>query len=176
MDFKTFCESTYDELYAATVTAFPKTKLRQHATGPVQISEVKFTPFVGVKTLFLRARATNEDREYSPMILFKGVNYVEATRRKGIIRLKISRKESRYIEQLVQTNSEMLVRCDCKDFSYRFRWYDWLDRSLYGHQGRKYEGKGGPPANPKEMPGMCKHLLKMFETLKGMGLVVDGTP
>lgn len=167
MDFKTFCESTFEELFDSAVAAFPNTRKRQHATGPIQISEMKFTPFVGVKTLFLRCRATNEDRQYSPMILFKGVKYLEA----GGIPLKISETETRRVEQLSRENSEVLVRCDCNDFKWRFNYYDYLDRSLYGNKRAKYEGKIGPPANPMEMAGCCKHVMKMMEALQEQGLV-----
>lgn len=111
MNFKTFCESTFQELYDSSVKAFPKTKLRQHATGPVQITEMKFIPYLGVKTLYMKCLATNEDRQYRPMILFKGVVYREGGG-KGVIPLKISDAETRYVEQLDRNGTEVLVRCD----------------------------------------------------------------
>ena len=170
MNFKTFCESTFDELFDSAVAAFPNTKKRQHATDTIQISEMKFTPFVGVKTLFMKCRATNESRQYNPMILFKGVVYRDG-KGKGVIPLKISESEIRYVEQLSRDDSEVLVRCDCNDFKWRFNYYDYLDRSLYGNKRKKYEGTGGPPANPQEKEGLCKHLMKMMYSLQESGLV-----
>lgn len=59
-----------------------------------------------------------------------------------------------------------------KDFYWRFNYYDHIDHSLYGRKRKKYEGQGLWVANPKEMPGMCKHLMKMAMALRDAGLIV----
>ena len=171
MNFKTFCESSFNDLFDSTVRAFPNTRKRQHATAPIRISEVKATPFPGVKTLFLKCRATNEDREYSPMILFKGVAYRDG-QGDGVVPVRVSGTETRYIEQLDRTKSNMLVRCDCNDFKWRFNYYDHLDRTLYGNKRAKYEGTG-EPANPLQLPGMCKHVMAFVRDLSQFGLLAN---
>lgn len=52
------------------------------------------------------------------------------------------------------------------DFSYRFNYYNYLDGSLYGSKRKKYESQGGAPANPMEMQGMCKHIIKTMDALR----------
>lgn len=163
-----FLESSALELYQSAVRAFPNTTKRQHATQPIVIKEMRITPFVGVKTLFLKGFAQNEDREYDSIIVFKGVNYggkqTTVTASDG---LKYS------FDKLSLESTDVMLRCNCPDFYWRFNYYNHLDKSLYGSKRGKYESKGGLPANPMELPGMCKHLMKMAEMLSGSGILID---
>ncbi len=160
-----FTESTFIDLYASTVQAFPNTRLRQHATQPIVIEAVRWTPFVGLKTLFIKAEARNEDRQYSPMLLFKGVQYGSGPNQLIADGMKYT------LEPIDLEKNDLLLRCNCNDFRFRFNYYDHLAKSLYGRKASKYESKGvGPEANPKKMPGMCKHLIKMIESLRNSGI------
>lgn len=67
-------------------------------------------------------------------------------------------------------SSDVLLRCNCPDFHWRFNYYNHQDKSLYGSKRGKYESKGGPPANPMELPGMCKHLMKTVKVLQESGI------
>jgi hypothetical protein len=158
-------ENSIPELYDSTVDAFPGTRKRQHATGEVDISGIQWTPFLGMGTLLVRSVATNESRVYRPLILFKGVSYAG-----GGFSFKASDDERVY-EALIREDSDVLVRCQCKDFNFRFCHYDYIERSLQGPNRKIYSGFNGTHrANPKELPGMCKHILKLVEELSAMGL------
>ena len=171
MDFKIFInESSLNDLHQSSVGAFPDTRMRQHATQPIEITEFNVTPYLGVRTLFLRARATNEDRHYSPMILFKGVQYHENQDVQGLAQIELGGRNY-FFEQLSLENNHVMLRCDCNDFKWRFNYYDYTDGSLHGRVRAPYHGQGGAPANPHEMPGMCKHLMKMTEVLTEMGMI-----
>jgi hypothetical protein len=161
-------ESSVNDLFASAVRAFPYTRMRQHATGPIIIESLRWTPFLGVKTLFIKAEARNEDRHYTPMILFKNVDYDGD----GITIIASDGLEYSF-DKLSLENQDVLLRCNCPDFYWRFNYYDYIDRSLYGNKRGKYESKGGLPANPKKLPGMCKHLMKMSEALRDAGLFYD---
>jgi hypothetical protein len=162
-------ESSLTDLYKSAVLAFPNTTKRQHATGPVQIEELRWTPFLGVKTLFVRGEAVNEDRRYHPVILFKKVDY----EKKGA-RVVASDGLPYTFGKLSTENNQVLLRCNCQDFHWRFNYYNWEDRSLYSAVRKPYESLDlGPPANPSELPGMCKHLMKMVEVLKEMLVFSD---
>ncbi len=161
-----FAESSLEDLYQSAVEAFPRTTMRQHATHPIVITNLRWTPFLGMKTLFIKALAQNEGREYSPIILFKKVNY-------NSDEVKIT--DSAGIEfsfgKLSLENTDIVLRCNCKDFYWRFNYYDHLDKSLYGRKRAKYESKGiKPPANPLELPGICKHLMKTAHVLREAGI------
>lgn len=164
----TFLESSAEELYQSAVKAFPNTKMRQHATHPIVIRELRWTPFVGVKTLFIKGLAQNEDREYGPCILFKGVNYQGKA-----VKITASDGLEYSFDKLSLENTDVLVRCNCPDFFWRFNYYDHLDKSLYGTKRKKYESHGGPPANPLELPGMCKHIMKMTKVISESGIFLE---
>lgn len=154
-------ESSLIDLYKSAVEAFPRTTKRQHVTGPIVIEELRCTPFLGVKTLFIRAEAVNESRHYRPMILIKGINY----KGNGAKILASDSKIYEFDKILIEKNN-VNVRCNCADFTWRFNYYDHIDNSLYGNKRKKYESKGGPPANPLQLPGMCKHLMKTMQKLQ----------
>ena len=156
-----FQESSFNDLYHNIEIGFPNTGFRQHATNPIEILELSLLPYRGMKTLYVKGMAKNENRIYFPMILFKKVNFdlSEAT-----ITASTGAKYSFGKLSLEHTN--VLVRCDCKDFRYRFAYYNSLEKSLYGRVPPKYESLGtGRIANPKEVSGFCKHCIKLFDVI-----------
>lgn len=157
-------ETYLSDLYRNAVIAFPTTEKRQYATHPVIIKNLQITPFLGVKTLFVKGLAQNEGKEYNPIILFKNIKYNPT---QNIVKFYASDGTPHAIEQLSSENNHVVVRCGCPDFRFRMNYYNHLDKSLYGSKVRKYESKGiGPPANPQQLPAMCKHLMKLQEVLQ----------
>lgn len=161
-------ESSPNDLYRTTVRAFPKTTRRQHATQPIKIETLDWMPFVGMKTLFIKGLARNEDRQYNTIVLFKGVDY-EADN----ITIAASDGMIYSFAPLSLERNDINVRCSCPDFSWRFNYYNHLDKSLQGPKRKKYEGTTGVKANPLELPGLCKHLLKTIQVLKEARLFSD---
>lgn len=159
-------ESSINSLYKSAVKAFPLTTKRQYAIDPIEIKEVSLTPYIGMKTLFVKALAINEDRKYNPIILFKNVLYGKGKKIIGSDGLPYQ------ISTLSLDETEVLLRCPCKDFHWRFNFFDHLDHSLYGRKRSKYEAKYNPgSANPLELPGMCKHLMALTRNLKNSGII-----
>lgn len=166
-------ESNLQDLYTSTVQAFPRTTKRQHAIDPVEIVEINWTPFLGVNTLFIKALAHSGEsgKEYNPMILFKNVAYHPSKTNENWIEIAANDGQN-YVFEKLNGDNEILVRCNCADFSWRFNYFDHEDRSLYGKVRRKYEANVNPgSANPLEMPGMCKHLIKLTRTLDHAGIL-----
>lgn len=169
-----FNESSYLDLYQSTVAAFPHTRKRQHVVDTIQIQEVNFTPFLGMRTLFVKGAALNEENgnAYKPMMLFKNVIYHPRKEQKEWAELIASGK-TYVFERLERDANDILVRCDCPDFHWRFNYFDHVDRSLYGRKRRKYEAVTAPgSANPNQMPGMCKHLIKLSTTIRDIGILI----
>ena len=161
-----FLETSLGELHDSAVEAFPRTTMRQHATHPIVVTNLRWTPFVGMKTLFIKGLAQNEGKEYNPIILFKRVNYDGDE-----VQIIASDDREYHFDKLSVENTDVLVRCNCPDFYWRFNYYDSLDKSLQGRKRVKYESKGiGPPANPLKMPGICKHLMKTVHVLGEAGI------
>lgn len=160
-----FTESSIEDLYNSAVRAFPLTTKRQHAVDPVIVEELRWTPYLGVKTLFVRGAVRNESRHYNTLFLFKNMRYDE-----NGVTITASDGRNYTFAKIPFGTQDVLVRCDCPDFKWRFNYYNHLDSSLYGNKRGKYEGQGGPPANPLKLPGMCKHLMKTASALRDAGL------
>jgi hypothetical protein len=160
-------ESSLNDIFQSTVTAFPKTQKRQHATDTIKITQLNWMPFEGMKTLFVRALAQNEGREYNPVILFKKVQFNEG------VTLTANNGKTYKVKPLSLEENDVLLRCQCGDFHWRGNYADHLDHSLYGKKRKKYESLGlRPPVNPNNDPMMCKHLIKMVKILKESGILV----
>jgi len=161
-------ESTINDLYNSAVAAFPKTTLRQHAVDPIKIAELSIVPFKGMKTIYFKGLAQNENRAYNPIILFKTVQYDSQS--PNAIRIAADDGSAYILDKLSPATNEVAVRCNCADFRWRFNYYDFLDHSLYGKKRTKYEGNYR--INPKEMPGMCKHLMSLTRALTDSGILI----
>lgn len=164
MNFKEWLniqESSLETLHQSAVDAFPTTIKRQYATNTIKIANIGWLPFVGMKTLFVKGLAQNEGKEYNPTIVFKSVDY------NGDIELIASDGKPYNLKQLSLENSDVNVRCNCGDFYWRFNHFNYIDKSLQGRHRKKYEARYHPgSANPEEMPGLCKHLMKLVKALK----------
>lgn len=167
-------ESSLNDLFNSTVAAFPNTTKRQHAVGPVVIAEIRWTPYLGMRTLFVRGLAQSGDKEYNPIIVFKGVQYHPQKDQENRVEIVASDGNHYVFEKLSYANNDVLVRCDCKDFYWRFNYFDHLDDSLYGRKRAAYTALVNPgSANPLEMPGMCKHLMKLAQALDHANALED---
>ena len=163
-------ESSISDLYHQTVQAYPKTGLRQHATQPIVITNLQWMPYLGVKTLFVKGLAQSEGREYSPMILFKRVNY-NTENLTEIVKLFADDGNFYKLEKLSLENTDVSLRCNCPDFYWRANYANFLNGSLYGRKRTKYESQGmRPSVNPTNAPIICKHLIKMQEVLQKSNL------
>lgn len=167
MDFKNFIETNINDLIQSTIAAFPNTTKRQHVIDEIEISEVKLTPFLGVKTLFCRCLAVNETNghRYAPMILFKNVPYYRSPA--ADLKSIDDAGQTHYIEKI--ESNDVLVRCNCKDFKFRFEFCD-NKKSLYGSISKRY--KSSDIANPLQLEGACKHILKFIENLRNDGFII----
>lgn len=173
MEFKTWLESSLHDLKQNAILAFPNTTKRQHAIDEVEIVNLKYTPYLGVKTLYVKSLAQNitNGKEYNPVILFKGLDFQEQ-KNNNTIEIKAD-GQNYLIQKLSLENTQVLLRCNCKDFFWRFHNEDHTDKSLQGPNRKKYEGQGLWVANPLKLPGMCKHLMALVNTLKESGIITD---
>lgn len=175
MDFYNFIkldESTIIDLYNSTVDAFPRTTRRQYSIDTIKIIEMNYTPYIGMNTLFVKGMAKNIDnqKEYDSIILFKNVKYAK-NKNENIVELIASDNKKYLLERINASSNEVLVRCNCQDFFWRFNYYNSLDKSLYGRKRKKYESKTARIANINEAEGMCKHLMKLVIALRDSKLM-----
>lgn len=169
-----FVESSLNELYRSTIEAFPNCPKRQHATNEIVIAKLEWTPFVGMRTLRVKGLAQNRGNghEYSPQIVFKQVEYHPHRDVVDLVEI-IDNIGGRYLlEKLSYENTQVLLRCNCADFAWRFNYSDHLSHDLNGRVRRKYEALHRPgSANPDDDKGMCKHIIKLMKVLGNTGIL-----
>lgn len=173
MEFSTWLqridETTLPDLYQSAVDAFPRTTKRQFSTDLVQVVQLNWIPYKGMKTLFVKGLIQNEGKEYNSHLIFKGVNYDSLVNQ---IKLVASDNQVYTLSKLDLENTDVLIRCNCPDFRWRFCHFNSIDKSLYGRDRKKYEAIHRPgSANPLELPGMCKHLIKLQKVLLQSGVI-----
>lgn len=165
-------ETSLLDLYKGSVKAFPRTSKRQNSTDTVKVEHLEWVPFQGVGTLFVKASVNNEGRKNESIILFKDVKYRDSE--KGAVPLMSSAGKEVFLERLSAAKNDVLVRCTCEDFKWRFNYYNSVDKSLFGRKRSKYEGHGLWKANPMEEAGLCKHLMKLAKILSEANLLMPG--
>lgn len=162
-------EMNLNQLYDSTVEAFPRTMKRQYSTDELKVVSLRWTPFTSLKTLFIKGLVESEKNMYDTVLLFKDVNYDQENN--NVIPLMATDGLVYHFGKISPAKNDVLVRCNCADYYWRFCHWNHIGKSNWGRNRAKYESKGiGPPANPLEMPGMCKHLIKTVKTLDSAGI------
>lgn len=143
---------------------------RQHATGEVNLKGLTWRASYGVKALEVMATAIGGEKQYAPKIIFNNVEFDDEETEDNIT--VPAEAGPINFKQINLSENNMRVRCDCLDFYYRFATWNAKDKSLDGRAPKPYQAKTNRgPVNPKQVPGMCKHLLRIIEVLKENGAV-----
>jgi hypothetical protein len=174
MEFKIWLESSLNDLYQSVVEAFPNTTKRQYSVDEIKITNLQWTPFEGMKTLFVKGLAQNitNGHEYNPIIVFKGVNFHRQRDIYGLVEIIDNMGVNYLFEKLSYDDTQVLVRCNCADFFWKMNYADHLSHDLFGRKRRKYEAIYNPgSANPNNDKGLCKHLMKMMMVLGKANLI-----
>jgi len=166
-------ETSVNELHRSAVEAFPSTTRRQHSTHTVRIEHLDWIPFEGVGTMMVRGLANNEGRKNRAIVLFKGVKY-ESKEGRGVVPVMSSSGKVVHMRLLSPDENDVMVRCTCPDFRWRFAHWDKVGKSLFGRGPGRYEAVARPgSANPDGAEGMCKHLMKMVKIIEISGAFDD---
>lgn len=164
-------EATYAELERNTLNSMPPTERRQWVTAPVQIKKLEFIPAQESQNLLVKATVINDGTKYTSTALFDKVIYDEADQANNITFTGTAGEEY-HVEPIDLAHHNIKVNCDCLDFYWRFATWNHQKNSLNGHPPPPYQRKTNrPPVNPRQVPGVCKHLLKTISALKETGIV-----
>lgn len=165
-------DSTEDQLDTNIRTAWPNTTKRQNATGEVVINNIQYIPYVGMKMLHVKSTSQSNGHNYNQALQFVKVVFENADTDENVTATATDGTEF-HCQPIDLTVHNCKVRCGCLDFYYRFSFQNSGDRSLVGRAPPLYQRKTTtrPSVNPTNVPGLCKHLLKLVEMLHGSGLV-----
>lgn len=163
-----FERSTVSDLEQNIVTAFPKTKRRQHITDTVVLDSIEYIPYVGMKMLHVRSQTG----EHKQAIQFMNVQYLMSDSDDAGYFTDSKTQSEYYIEPIVLRRNTVRVRCSCLDFRFRFAPFNSPDQSLVGKPPPPYVKRSNrPPVNPSQVPGLCKHLLRVVDEMETEGLI-----
>lgn len=162
MKNKVLLEDSFERLYSNTVQGFPQTD-RDAASARIQVTTTAYIP--ATNSLEVRAKSKGDGPQYDTVTFFDNVSYVDEDDIDGITFMAPDNTE--YTIKRIPKTENVRVYCTCLDFYYRFAvWNDKAD-SLYGNVPAPYVKKTNrAPQNPRKLPGLCKHLLKMFDYLE----------
>lgn len=164
-------ETTYSELEQNTMNFIPPSEKRQWATDPIQIVQIKLTPYEQSDALEAHCTANSEGSKYQTIILFDSVIFEQEDQGDNVTFLGTDNEEYN-ISPINLNNSNVKVRCECLDFRWRFAIYNSRDQSLYGDPPGNYQKQTDRPSvNQRNVPGVCKHLMKTVIALRDAGLV-----
>lgn len=165
--------STAPQLDQNIRAAWPDTRKRQNATNEVSISNVEFVPYVGTKMLHVKSISNSNGNQYKQALQFTQVTFANQDS-PNVVTFQAADGQDAHAEPITLATHNVKCRCNCMDFHFRFANYNSADKSLVGRPPPLYQRRTDtrPPVNPMQVPGMCKHLLKLVSTLRGQGLVV----
>lgn len=161
-------EATFTQLRQNIEKGFPETKKRQHAIGEVNIVRMQFVPYAGALEVHAVSRSNGHD--YAQKIIFSDV--VNANAGEGASFTGNDNKLHQ-IQPIDLQGARVKVNCTCLDFHHRFASWNFSADALSGAKPPLYQRKttDHPPVNPLRVPGICKHLIKLVDTLRQQQLV-----
>lgn len=164
--------STLDDLENNIERGFPATTNRQHVTSQVNIRDVYYQAFLPSKTLRVHSTSMSNGNQYSQSIDLLMVKF-ETEESEENITIESNSGVDHYVRPVQLSTHNAKVQCNCLDFYHRFVTHNKQDKSLAGKQPPLYQRKTTDRAsvNPSQVPGVCKHLLKLVDTLKQTGLL-----
>lgn len=168
---QTLLELTLQNLEQSTVNNFPETKKRQNVTQTVNVDKIQFIAFPRNNQLKVQAIVSSGPNRYKCSMVFDDV-YFEEQPSNELIDIRGVDEQDYHIYKINSSLNDVKVRCSCLDFYYRFSQPNYQNNALDGLPPKPYVKKTDrPDANPNNVPGMCKHLLKLYQHLQTIDLV-----
>ena len=97
----------------------------------------------------------------------------DVNEQENTVTFKATTGEDVTIQPINLNDNIVRVRCDCLDFYYRFAPWNFSNDDIYGPKPKPYVRRTNthPPANPTRSPGICKHVMKLTQSIQEAGLV-----
>ena len=153
---------------------FPDTKKRQHATNEVQVLTLQYTPIIKNNVLRLISTTSSDNgNTHSQVIDIKGMNF-QPPNSGNTVKITDSKGTEHSITPAKLNTSNVGVFCDCEDYQMRFANLNIKNNCHIGPPPQRYVRKTTtrPPVNPMNVPGMCKHIIRITDDLKRQGILV----
>lgn len=169
-----FEDLTIPQLQQNVQRGFPNTKKRQHDTGSVRVDRFKYTPFKANKLLKIEAlTVSTNSNKHNTVVELRNVVFENGDSPDNVTIISGDGQQTSF--QPIPLNiTNVGVSCNCADYIMRFAPFNLNNNCHIGTIPPRYIRKTTtrPEVNPQHVPGMCKHLLRMVECIRGDGLIV----
>lgn len=156
-------ETPYGVLLGNTLNHFPSP--RKQNAGRVQVTKTVIIPSYDEETLHIKAVTRTRNKAYKTNIIFDDVEFLDEKKSNAATVIGPDGDEY-YFKKIPLNRSDVKVSCTCLDFYYRFAVWNDADDSLIGNPPPPYvKVTDSPPQNPKHLPGVCKHIIKVMDKL-----------
>ncbi len=166
-------DATLQHLRNEIERGFPDTKKRQHATNEVTVTKLQYIPRIEADILQINSSTSSTSGNvYKQLIQANGVNF-QPDNSGNTVSVKDSNGTSHSITPVKLNVNNVGVFCECEDYQKRFAEINVSNNCHIGPQPAKYVRKTTtrPPANPLNVPGMCKHLIAVTDRLKQLKIL-----
>lgn len=175
-NLKNLFEDNLAQLATNIERGFPRTRARQHRTNMVNVIKTEFFPYPQQFALLVKAVVRGEERNYNSRMLFRDVEYLDADS-DLVVSFKATNGQDYHIVPVFRDLHGVELSCTCMDYAWRFWMQNYQKDTQFGQGPGPYRRKTPPPpegrpyANPMEVTGMCKHLIKLSDELQKTGIL-----
>ena len=146
----------------------------------VKMSKMELFPQSQIDKLFVSGVSVGTDTYIVSLLLQSVKSTPSKDCKKKEIRI-VRDKVSYCVTPAIYDKTPVQVRCTCMDFIHRWAYFNKKHKALYGGPFPKYKRKTPPPSkggyprvNPLGLPGICKHLYKLIDSLIRKGVIKEG--
>lgn len=160
-------EDNYNKLFRNTVDNFESPRDRN--SKRVQTTTTSFVP--SEEGLLVKAKSRTDGKSYDTVIYLSGIEMANEETPNAISIKSVDGSDFNIIPFKLM-NTQLEVNCGCLDFYYRFAVWNDKHKSLYGDPPPPYRKKTNrKPVNPKQIAGLCKHIIALFDEIKIDGII-----
>lgn len=165
-------ELTYDRLIRNTNRHFKNE--RNKKSSDVKLTNTVFIPYVNDNYLEVESESQTVNGKYISRIVFENVIFKDEEG-PDVARIVTADGSEYFFRRINRSRSNVKVSCSCLDFYYRFAMYNNKADALASDPPKPYVKKTDrPPVNPAEVPGVCKHIIRMVEELDKDNIFIKG--
>lgn len=138
---------------------------------PPRVNILRTTPLMGNKTLTVKAESMGT-KLYPLTATFYNVDYSLEKDAEHPLVVRPELNHIGYMKPIGESNPVQL-RCQCPDFRFTYAHWDKQNRALSGPAFPAYQRKTQhmPERNPQHKPGVCKHIMGLWERLSRDGVL-----
>lgn len=169
---KRLIEASYQQLERGTHTMRSDAEERADQGRLINMEIHTFPPN---KAIDFRGIIQGKTNKYQSIVFFRNVDYQEEDTPNNLT-FKDAKEDVYHIAPINLASSNCQVRCTCPDFRWTFSVQLQSNDSLYGDGPPLYQKKDPDhaPRNPRNIPGVCKHIMAFVDELNAMGVFRAG--